>query len=480
MSTLALAKKNNASTVTEAAGAVGTASASGDRADSGEKTRLFSNRDLFVLFLPLLIEQFLAFLAGLADSVMVASIGEAAVSAVSLVEFTMALLISLFSALATGGAVIAGQYLGKRQIHKAREAANQLVWFVGLVSLGVLLLISLGRPFILRALFGQVSAEVWNYANEYLTILAFAIPFIGLYSAGAAVFRTMGNSRLPMLIALLMSFMTVIGNALALYVLDAGVNGVAVSAVLARITGAVLIVVLALNRSLPLHFKKSARHTFRWGMIKRIMGIGVPYGLENGMFYLGRIVVLGLVATFGTSAIAANAVAGTIVLFEVLPGMAIGFGMTVVIARCAGAADYEQARYYNKKIIAVIYASHVVINTLVLLALPLVLDLYGLSEETNALAAQIVWWHAAFSVTIWPLAYSLPVTFRAAGDARYPMFVSIASMFACRIALAYILGGYFGMGVFGTWLAMFIDWIFKAILFAWRYCNGSWTRIRAI
>ena len=441
---------------------------------------IFSTSDLLKLFLPLVIEQLLEFLVGLTNSIMVASVGEAAVSGVSLVEFIMALLISLFAALSAGGSVIAGQYLGKRDEVNARAAVNQLVWCVGAVAIGIMILTYFLKSFILDTIFGQISDDVRTQADTYLTIVALSIPFLGLYGAGAAIFRTMGNSRLPMLISLLMGVMTVIGNIFALYVFEMGTLGVAISTLVSRSTATLLLISLAMDPKLPLRITRTVKHRFQWSMIKRILGIGLPYGLENTLFYLGRIVVLGLVATFGTAAIAANAVAGTIVLFEVLPGIAIGLGMTVVIARCVGAGDYAQARYYTKKIMMSIFISHILINGLVLSALPWILDIYNLSKEATSLTTQIVWWHGAFSILIWPFAYTLPVTFRASGDVKYPMYVGILSMFFCRIALAYLLGVYFEMGVFGTWVAMFVDWIVKAILFAWRYMNTQWTLYRAI
>jgi len=198
------------------------------------------------------------------------------------------------------------------------------------------------------------------------------------------------------------------------------------------------------------------------------------------LFYFGRIVVLSLVATFGTASIAANAVSGTIVMFQVLPGMAIGLGLTVIISRCIGGGDYEQAKYYTKKIRGIVYVANLISCAVVLGLLPSILGVYGLSEAATALTTQTVWAHGIVMVLIWPLAYTLPVTFRAAGDAKFPMIVGILSMFFCRIALAYLLGIYFNMGMFGTWVAMFIDWIAKAIIFGWRYTSGRWTKFHAI
>jgi len=442
--------------------------------------KLFANQDLYKLFLPVIIEQFLEYLVGLADSMMVAHVGESAVSGVSLVDFVMALLISVFAALSTGGAVIAGQYIGRKQMEESREAANQLVWFSGAISIIIMVLIYLAKPFILNGLFGQITNEVRSGANTYLMITAISIPFLALYNAGAAIFRTMGNSKLPMKIMLYMNIAHAIGNAILIYGFNFGVEGVAIPTLIARIAAAVIVITMALNKKRSIYITKSLKHKFNWLILKRILSIGVPYGLENGLFYFGRIIVLSLVATFGTASIAANAVSGTIVMFQVLPGMAIGLGMTVVVSRCVGAKDYQQAKDYTKKIMGFVYVAHVVSCVAVLAVLPFILDVYGLSETATLLTRQNVWWHAAFMVVVWPLAYTLPVTFRAAGDAKFPMMIGILSMFLCRIALAYLLSTYFNMGMFGTWVAMFIDWIVKAIIFGRRYISERWTEFCSI
>ncbi|WP_094605773.1 putative FMN/FAD exporter YeeO [Sporomusa silvacetica DSM 10669] len=442
--------------------------------------KLFTNQDLFKLFLPVIIEQFLEYLVGLIDSIMVAHVGESAMSGVSLVDFVMALFISLFAALSTGGAVIAGQYIGRKQMEESREAANQLVWFSGAISVIIMVMVYLGKPLILNDLFGQITDEVRRDANTYLMITAVSIPFLALYNAGAAIFRTMGNSKLPMNVMLYMNIAHAVGNAILIYGFHFGVEGVAIPTLLSRIAAAAIIITLALNKNRSLYIKKNLKHKFNWPMIKRILSIGVPYGLENGLFYLGRIIVLSLVAMFGTASIAANAVSGTIVMFQVLPGMAIGLGLTVVISRCVGAGDYGQAKYYTKKVVGIVYVAHLVSCALVLALLPFIMDVYGLSEAATAMTTKNVWWHAAVMVVIWPLAYTLPVTFRASGDAKFPMIVGTLTMIFCRIALAYLLSIYFDMGMFGTWVAMFIDWIVKAIIFVYRYLSGKWTEFHAI
>ena len=437
---------------------------------------LFSNADLLRLFIPIVIEQFLEYLVGLADSVMISHVGEAAVSGVSLVDFLMALLISIFAALSTGGAVVAGQLLGQKRTKEARGAANQLVWFSFAVSLVIMLLVYACKDLILKGLFGRISPDVYAHANEYLLIVSTSIPFLALYSAGAAIFRSMGNSKLPMNIMLGMNFVHVGLNALFIYAFKFGTAGVAVSTTVSRVGAAIILAALILNDKHELRLARTLRHRFDWEMIRKILSIGVPYGFENGMFYFGRLLILSLVATFGTAAIAANSVAGTLVMFQVLPGMSIGLGMTVVISRCVGSGDFAQARHYTRRILGLVYAVQAISAVAVIAMLPVFLRVYGLSSEATSLIRQLVWGHGIAMVLVWPLAYTLPVTFRAAGDAKFPMAVSMLSMVFCRIALAYLFSLHFGMGVVGTWGAMFVDWIVKAAVFVRRYLGEKWTR----
>jgi putative MATE family efflux protein len=446
----------------------------------GVLLRLFSSKDLSTLFLPLVIEQFLEYSVGLASSIMVAHIGESAVSGVSLGDFVMALLISVFNAIATGGAVIAGQFLGKKAEGEAKKSASQLMKFSFVSGIAIMALVYAGHSLILHGLFGSISGKVYNDASAYLAVVTASIPFIAIYSAGAAIFRTMGNSRLPMRIMLAMNGLNIACSALFIFGFGWGTASAGLATLISRGGAAFIILAFARNPSLPLTVRGWLRGRFDWSIVKMILGIGLPFGIENGMFYFGRIVVLSLVATFGTAAIAANAVAGTIVMFEALPGMSIGLGLTVIISRCVGAGDYDQVRYYTKEVIRIIYIAHVASSTIVLAALPAILGLYGLSAQATQWVRELAWAHAVMMILIWPIGYTLPVTFRAAGDARFPMVVSMLSMILCRIVLSYVFGILLGMGMIGTWAAMFADWIVKAAIFAARYMSGRWTQFRAI
>lgn len=435
---------------------------------------LFSNRELANLIGPLVIEQLLAVFVGMADSIMVANVGEAAVSGVSLVDNIMILIINIFAALATGGAVVAGQYIGRKDEKSACKAATQLVWFVSLSAVAIMILVYFGKDIILNQVFGHITAEVKGHADIYLLIVTASIPFIALYNGGAAIFRAMGNSQVSMRVSLLMNAINVTGNAILVFGLRIGTAGVAIPTLISRMVAAIVITVLLCNQTRILHIERTLKIRFDGRMIRKILAIGVPNGLENSMFQLGKILVLSLVSTFGTYAIAANAVSNAIALFQILPGMAISLAITTVISQCVGANDYEQVHYYLKKLLAIIYVAMVGTVALIFLALPLILKAYNLSDQTAAAATNIIHFHGISAMIIWPLSFALPAAYRAAGDAKACMYTSIVSMWIFQIGFSYLVGKYMGLGVFGVWVAMVIDWVVRAICFIIRYFNGKW------
>ena len=436
---------------------------------------LFSNKALAALILPLMVEQLLAILVGLMDSIMTASVGESAVSGVSLVDSVMMLFMTIFSSLATGGAVVAGQYLGRKEPDNAKKSVNQLVWFVTLVSVVITVLVYLFRPFILNTLFGQIEPDVRHHADTYLLIVSASIPFISLYSAVASVFRAMGNSGVTMRVSILINIISITGNAILIYVFKCGTEGVAVPTLLSRIVGAVLITVLLFDKKHELHLSFDPKiYRFDKNMIRRILYIGVPNGLENSMFQLGKILVLSLVSTFGTYAITANAVANVFASFQVLPGTAMTLAATPVISKCVGANDYSQAKYYVKKLHIITYICMALLGLVIFAAIPLILFAYDLSDLTAATTQNLLLLHGICAIVIWPVAFVLPTMLRASGDVKFSMIVSVASMWICRIVMSYIFGKFLGFGVFGVWMAMILDWIVRSACFLFRYFSGKW------
>lgn len=434
----------------------------------------FSSRDLWKLIIPLIIEQMLAILVGMADSIMVASVGEAAVSGVSLVDTIFVLLINIFAALATGGAVVSGQYIGKKKPQEGCRAANQLVLFTGVFSVLIMLLLYLCKPFILHVVFGKIEPDVMYNSNVYLMIVAASIPFIALYNAGAAIFRAMGNAKIAMYMSLLMNGINITGNAILLYGLHRGVEGAAIPTLFSRMVAAVVMIALLFDPKLTIHLPRPFSFRFQWDMLRKILHIGIPNGLENSMFQLGKIMVLSMVAGCGTASIAANAVSNTIAGFQILPGSAIGFALLTVSAQCVGAGDYSQVRFYTKKLMKITYGLMLLSSFLILALLPLLLKVYGISPEATALAEKILTYHGLCCVTIWPASFTLANTLRAANDVRFCMWLAIGSMWIFRIGFSWLLCIRLEMGVFGVWVAMTIDWLVRALSFVGRYLRGKW------
>ena len=445
-----------------------------DLAAIKEKPYYFSNRALKRLIAPMIIEQFLAILVGMSDSIMVATVGEHAVSGVSLVDNIFILLIYLFAALATGGAVVMGQYLGQNKHEKANRAVNQLILFTALFAICIMIGLYLARNLILHRVFGAIEANVMEASKTYLLIVSASIPFIALYNAGAAVFRTMGNSKVPMYLSMMMNAINVGGNAILIFGFGMGVAGAATSTLVSRVISAVAIILLLCSPEHLLHLERPFSFKLDFGMLKKIAYIGIPNGLENGMFQLGKIMVLSMITGFGTAAIAANAVSNIIATFQVLPGMSVGMAVITVCSRCVGAGDYEAARYYTRKILKLVHILIIVFSVTTLVALPGIMHLYNLSDDAMTFTKQIIWYHGICCMLIWPEAFTLPNTLRAASDVKFCMILSIISMWVFRIAFSYIIAVRMGMGVLGVWIAMTIDWAVRAVLFIIRYRGKRW------
>ncbi len=434
----------------------------------------FTARDLRKLVVPLVVEQLLAITVGLSDSLMVAQVGEAAMSAVSLVDTVNVLLVNAFAALATGGAVIAGQYLGRREPDKAGHSGQQLLLFMGEVSLLITVLFYLGKGFILGVVFGQVEPDVAAYANTYFMIVEASTPFLAIYSAGAALFRVMGNSGISMWVSLTMNAINVVGNAILIFAVGMEVEGVAYPTLVSRIFAAVAMVVLLLKRSnLPLRVE---HFTFRHDryVVKNILRFGVPNGLENSMFQLGKILLLSTVSVLGTASVAANAIGNTIASFQCVAGTALGLAIVTVVSRCIGAGSYERARYYTKKLMKTAYLYMTLTIVVLWLLMPLIMRLYNVSPEAQDYAEKIIWMHGGFGIVIWPAAFTLPQALRAAGDTRFTLIVSTVSMWTLRVGLGVLMGRFWGFGVLGIWMAMFFDWILRAVLFVIRFRGHKW------
>lgn len=424
---------------------------------------IYSNRALKRLLVPLVIEQVLVMLVGMVDTVMVASAGEAAVSGVSLVDMVNYLIITVMAALTTGGSVIISQYAGSRQPEQAERSAGQLMTVTLLLSAAILAVCLLGRDAILRLFFGSVEADVMAAAQTYFMITACSFPFLGIYDAGAALYRVMGKTSVTMYVSLTMNVINVIGDFIGVSVLHAGVAGVAVPTLLSRAFAAVVMSRLAFRRqnSIPLYW----HHILMWDtpVVRRILRIAVPNGLENGLFALGKVLVTSIVAGFGTVQIAANGVANSVDQIAVIVVNAVNLAMVPVVGQCVGASDYTQAAHYTKKLMKISYISTAVLGLAVCVLLPVLLPLYGLSAHTLRLAALLIVLHNALALLLHPTSFNLADSLRAAGDARFTMIVGICSMIVFRLGSALLFGKLLGLRIVGVWIAMGMDWLARSI-----------------
>lgn len=427
------------------------------------------------LIIPLILEQTLAITVGMADTMMISSAGEAAVSGVSLVDMFNNLIISVLAALATGGAVVTSQCIGAGRREEACRSARQLVFTEAAITIGISVLVLLFHRQILGLFFGQIEADVMQNAIIYLIISVFSFPLLAVYDSCAALYRSMGNAQITLKISLLMNVINVVGNTIGVYVLKLGVAGVAIPSLVSRGVAGVVLFTLLHNPD-NLVFLTRGKFKVDATIVKRILFIGIPSGIENGIFQLGRVLVVSIIAAFGTSQIAANGVANSLDSMGCIVGQAMSLAMITVIGRCVGAGEEGQVRYYTKKLLGETYFYTAVINSIILLLLPWILQIYGLGEETTRLSYILVMIHDGMAIFLWPASFVLPNMLRACNDVKYTMVVSIFSMITFRIGFSYLFGVHMGWMAVGVWAAMVIDWVFRVLCFVGRYLAGTWRK----
>jgi putative MATE family efflux protein len=441
---------------------------------------LFTNRQLKALMLPLVIEQVLAMTVGIADTIMISYVGEAAVSGVLLVDMLNYFVIVIFAALATGGAVIVSQYLGNADRENANKAAGQLITIAFVLSFSVGICCFLLHGVILNILFGSVEHDVMNAAKTYFVISSLSFPFLGVYNTQSALYRSMGKTSVTMYVSLFMNVINIAGNAIGIFVFHAGVAGVAVPTLIARIASATLLTGLAAHKDNTVYITLKSVLSFQKDMIKRILCIAVPNGIENGLFSFGRIVVTSIVTLFSTSQIAANGVAQSVDMVAIIVVNSINLGIITVVGQCVGARAYDQAEHYTKTLMLISYVATGILGLAVFLLLPFILRLYVLSNETARLAWLLVMIHNILAFLLHPTSFVLCNALKAAGDVRFTMYTAVASMLVVRLGFAYLLGVVLSMGVIGVWIAMGADWIARSICYLLRYKTGKWKNYRVI
>ena len=441
---------------------------------------LFDGRHLARLLVPLLIEQFLIVFLGLADMMMVSRLSAESVSAVSLVDNVNVLMNQVFAALATGGAVIAAQYLGKGERDSACASAEQL--FLAVLGAAALVGIVVGvlHNQVLRITFGELEPAVQRDASVYMVISAMTYPFIGIFSAGSAMFRAMGNSKTTMLVSLVMTLVKVSLSAIGIYGLGLGVMGAALGTLISRMVSAGLYVHWIQNPSNALFIHSFRKLRWRFDLVKRILHIGVPTGVENGLFQFGKLLTLNLVAGLGTASVAANAIANSLAGLFQLPGNAMALALVTLVGQCMGAGNADKAASLSKRLVLLSSVSLLATMSVLVAFTDQLVAMFNLTGFAAETCVNLLKLFAPMTVAIWSMAFVMPCALRGAGDVRFTMGVSMASMWTSRVGLSYLLTGMMGFGLAGVWYAMYADWLVRAVCFVARFVKGKWKTIKVI
>lgn len=426
------------------------------------------------LLFPLILEQLLAVSVGMVDTFMVSTVGETAVSGVALVDNINRLIIQVMAAFAAGGIVITSQYIGSKDENNAKKSCAQLEVLMNIFSLVIMGICLLFGRQILGVLFGKIEADVMEAAVVYLMVSGISFVFLGIYNTGAAVLRCQENTKTSMKVSLFMNVINVAFNALFVFGMGLGVLGVGLATLISRAAAGIAMKIIISSDRNRLRIVDSQMYRLATDIIRKILYIGVPSGIENGMFQIGKLIVVGMVATLGTSAIAANSIAYQIIDFPNIPGSAIGLALVVIVGQDIGANDRNSAVADTKKLLKYAYIGDWTCKIILFVIAPILVGAFGLTNEATDMAIQVLRWFSVASLAVWPLSFTLPNGLRGAGDARYTMMVGILSMWICRVVASYILVMQLGMGILGVWIGMFADWYVRGISYLIRFLSGVW------
>ena len=445
-----------------------------------KQQHMFTNRMIRSLLIPVVLEQLLNSIMGTADTMMVSNVGSAAISAVSLVDSINILVIQAFSALAAGGAIVCAQYIGQQNKERANESARQVLFIITLISI-VVSAICLGfkKP-LLRLIFGSVEADVMRASEIYFFYTALSFPFIALYDAAASIFRAQDNTKGPMTISMISNIMNIVGNAIMIWGFHMGVAGAAIATLISRIFCALVVLIQLRRDRQPIVVRDYLKIRPDWPMIGRILGIGIPSGVENSMFQLGKLAIQSTVSTLGTVAIAAQAMTNILENLNGIAGIGVGVGLMTIVGQCMGANRKDEAVYYIKKL-SVIAEVTIIVSCLLVFILTRPVTMLGGMEKTSAdMCWHMVMWITIVKPIMWVSAFVPAYGLRAAGDVKFSMISSCAVMWLCRFCLSVLLIRGLGFGPMGVWIGMFADWTVRAVLFIWRFHSRKWLEHKVI
>lgn len=434
------------------------------------------------LLIPVVLEQLLNSIMGTADTMMVSNVGSAAISAVSLVDSINVLVIQAFSALAAGGAIICAQYIGQRNKEKANESARQVLFIITAISVAVSLICLVFQKPLLSLIFGSVEPAVMRASETYFFYTALSFPFIAAYDSAASIFRAQDNTKGPMIISMISNVMNIAGNAVMIWVFHMGVAGAALSTLISRIFCAVVVIIQLRKEKEGQEIVVRDYFEIRpdWSMIRRILGLGIPSGIENSMFQLGKLAIQSTVSTLGTTAIAAQAMTNILENLNGIAAIGVGVGLMTIVGQCLGAGRQDEAVYYIKKL-CVIAEVIIIISCLGVFALtkPITI-LGGMEKESADMCFHMVMWITIVKPLVWIMAFIPGYGLRAAGDVKFSMIVSCCTMWACRFCLCVFLIRVMGFGPMGVWIGMFADWTLRGIIFTWRFHSRKWLQHKVI
>ena len=435
---------------------------------------MYSRRNLAALIIPLIIDSFLSILIGMADTIMVSTNGEAAVSGVSLVDTISNLLVQLFAAFATGGAVVVAQYLGSGDKEKAKDSAKNLIYISAIISVIMTIVVMPVRGIIIDTCFGDIGEDVRAYTDDYFVPILLSYPFLAIYSALTALSRAENRSVRTMLVSVMMNAINIGGNAILIFIYGLGPRGAGIASLASRVMGCIVMFILLHKGTDKLSLKGILSGPFSPDLIRRILRIGIPAGIEGATFNLGKIFVQSLTASLGTSALAINAVTGNFNSYSNIPGNGINLAMITVIGQCRGRRNFDDISYYTKLLIALVYMSVFITVLPMFILAPQVISIYGLEKDSIQQAIPMARLCLFMCFAVWPLGFTLPNMLKAVGDVRFIMLASFSSMWLFRVLGAYILVRGLGFGVEGIWYAMYMDWIVRGMLYFWRVASGRW------
>ena len=447
-----------------------------------QQQHMFSNRMICSLLIPVVLEQLLNSIMGTADTMMVSNVGSAAISAVSLVDSINVLVIQAFSALAAGGAIICAQYIGQRSKEKANESARQVLFIITAISVAVSLICLVFQKPLLSLIFGSVEPAVMRASETYFFYTALSFPFIAAYDSAASIFRAQDNTKGPMIISMISNVMNIAGNAVMIWGFHMGVAGAALSTLISRIFCAVVVIIQLRKEKEGQEIVVRDYFEIRpdWSMIRRILGLGIPSGIENSMFQLGKLAIQSTVSTLGTTAIAAQAMTNILENLNGIAAIGVGVGLMTIVGQCLGARRQDEAVYYIKKL-CVIAEVIIIISCLGVFALTKPITILGGMEKASAdMCFHMVMWITIVKPLVWIMAFIPGYGLRAAGDVKFSMIVSCCTMWACRFCLCVFLIRVMGFGPMGVWIGMFADWTLRGIIFTWRFHSRKWLQHKVI